>query len=99
MNLKTIMDVALTFVTPEVVAGLLTLIIALLVKSKVITEKDVATATKMVKSGNALTTITDATKHTMPEVVALAAELDKPDTNRKKIQRIFRKVLRGWLRF
>jgi 2-keto-4-pentenoate hydratase len=85
--------------TPDVFCLLLTIILTLLVKSKIITEKDIAAAKDMLAQGKRISEVTDAVKMTAPAVEVIKAEMQSPDTNRKKAQRAARAVLRGWLKF
>ena len=101
-------EILRNLVTPEVVTLLLTLVLALLLKSKLLTEADVARAKRMLDSGRAeiedtARKVTDVTKLTLPEVQAIAKDVKEQtaggDSTRKKAQRAARAVLRGWLRF
>lgn len=89
--------------TPEVLATLLTIIIALLVKSKILTEQDIAKAKNMVEKGHELWEITDQTRLKIPEVAKIVAESKgaspATDTTKKRVSRAARTLLRGWLKF
>jgi hypothetical protein len=96
MNWKIVFD----FMTqPEVVSFLATVIVAILIKLKIVTEKDVVKAKTMIKKEFPVEEITNVVKMTKPQVEIIKAEMQGPDTNRKKIQRAGRKLLRGWLGF
>lgn len=95
--MKQVLDILLT---PEVFGGLVALVVALLIKSKVITEAQYKTAKTMIDGGNRASDITDKTRLTIQEVAHELATASGPgDSNRKKIQRGARKLLRGWLKF
>ena len=104
-----------TLVTPETVMLLLAIVIALLLKSKILTEKDIKTAKDALKEGferfegfggsieAVKSKITDKTGLTLPQVTAIAKDIQVQvsggDSDRKKVQRAARAALRGWLRF
>ncbi len=93
---------------PEVISTALIIILAFMVKAKWVSEKDVATAKSIAHSiegdvKDVASKVTDATGLTLPQakeiVKEVKATVSGPDTNRKKIQRALRAILRGWLKF
>jgi hypothetical protein len=84
---------------PEVAGGLFTLLVAVLVHNKLVDAKDVQFAKNMLTEGKAVSEITDVVNLTAPAVKVIQVEMESPDTNRKKVQRTARTLLRGWLRF
>ena len=100
---------------PEVAGALATLAVALLVKSKILTEIDIKRAGAIVEKargfilhdeGKVLDAMKEASAIThlkiqdvKPIVAAVKTQIQGNDTNRKKIQRAARAVLRGWLKF
>jgi len=89
---KVVLDLIMN---PEVIEMLGVIIIALLIKSKIITETEIAKAKKILKKGKAtISDVTDMTKLTVSQVEQVVG-----DSNSKKIQRVARKLLRGWLKY
>ncbi len=102
------------FITIPEVAGMLALIaLALLLKSKILTELDIARAKKILGDvGNILhdagallnkaREATDGTKLTLKDVKPIIEDVKTQvagtDSARKKIQRTARAILRGWMR-
>jgi len=100
--------------TPEIAALLLSIIVLLLAKSKFFTERDFARARRMLDIGMTAAEAAQKTRLKVKEIKTEAEEAGllstatgadspapaspAPDTNRKKIQRAARALLRGWLR-
>lgn len=91
-------------------SGFLVLLIALLRKFNVISKQDVDFAINSIKQAKeaagdmkqTISEITDATVLNKKQVVEIATELGGDrlgDTNRKKAQRAFRKIRKGFLGF
>ena len=82
---------------PEIFMYVLGLI---LVKSKIVTELEFNKAKGMLDAGHSVSTVTDETKLTMAEVekhITTSSPDASLNTNKKKIQRALRAVIRGWL--
>lgn len=86
--------------TPEVLVPLLTIIIGLLVKAKILTERDVQTAKDMLNNGATVNKVTDHTRLMISEVKQIEATLKAAEgkSTTAKMLAVAQAMARGWLR-